>query len=314
MSVRNDALSQHRKQQIAREFGFHTTAFLHDAPAPGKPHGIDIFTPSREKRFSGEAVLGTALYIFKKLDVEGSALYGEAHASKDGGGGNRPTVSGCTLQTKVGPIHTQFDAGRQVAVVEVPHDIHVHGRETPADEILAVQKRLLTSSDRDKMKASYPIVSLSQGLTFTLVDFTTCPALMGLLTAGDSPQPAMDAGWRVAAGDGGVQPSEFTGTVYFTQLQTDHAEEPYITRLHVRMIAHGVEEPVTPTGCCALAAQLALHKYEKGSRHVYAIEQGVEMGRRSQLCVEVMLDGQGTKVARLVLSGRAAFITEGRLL
>ena len=318
MSVRNNALSQQRKLQVAREFGFNTTAFLHDAHVPGQPRRIDVFTPSREKRFSTDAVLGATLYIFERLDPEDPALYGAGREPcKSGGGpssGNHPAVSGCTLQTKVGPIHAQFDASRHVAVIEVPHDIHVHARETPADEVLAVQKRLLTSPDKDKMKASYPIVSLRQGLTFTMVDFTTCPALMDLLTAGDSAQPAMDAGWQVAAGDGDVQPSDFTGTVYFTQLQTDYAEEPYITRLHVRMIANGVEEAVTPTGCCALAAQLALQKGEKGSRHVYAIEQGVEMGRRSQLCVEVMLDSQGTRVARLVLSGRAAFTTEGRLL
>jgi predicted PhzF superfamily epimerase YddE/YHI9 len=76
----------------------------------------------------------------------------------------------------------------------------------------------------------------------------------------------------------------------------------------------GREEAATPSGCCALAAYLALQKGEKGSRHAYAIMQGLEMVRPSQFCVEVRLNDQGTKVTRIILSGRGVFVSEGKLL
>lgn len=307
MSVRNDALSQERKQNIAREFGFCSTAFLHEAPSPDQPRKVEIFTPNEELPYSAEAVLGTALYIFQKLEIEDLTLSDPQTTKKNG------HISSCMLQTKAGIIPTQFDAERQVAVVEVPHNIHIHGRETPADEILAVQRQLMTHPDHDKMKASYPIVSLEQGQTFTLVDFTTCPTLLSQLEVGEAPDPYMDAGWRVALGEDGERYT-FCGCMYFLQLQTDFTEEPHVTRLQARMITNGVEEAVTPSGICALAAYLALQKGDRSGRYVYAIEQGIEIGRRSQLCVEVRLNAKGTKVSRLILSGRAAFITEGKLL
>lgn len=40
----------------------------------------------------------------------------------------------------------------------------------------------------------------------------------------------------------------------------------------------------------------------------------MEMGRSSQACVEVTLNETGTEVASVTLSGKAAFVTEGRLL
>jgi hypothetical protein len=219
VSVRSNALSQERKQKIAREFGFNTTAFLHDAPSPGKPRQLDVFTPAHEQRFSGEAILGAALYICQKLDLEDLALSGSPPPPPPQGQRSGPCR--CTLQTKAGLVHAQFDAGRQVAVIDVPHEIHIHARETPMDEILAVQRQLATSPDKDKMKASYPIVSLRRGLTFTLVDFTTCPSLMNLLTAGESPDPKQDAGWQVAGGPppptaAATTPiTAFSGCVYF---------------------------------------------------------------------------------------------------
>lgn len=308
MSVRNDALSHERKQNIAREFGFCSTAFLHEAASPKEPRKVEIFTPNEELPYSAEAVLGTALYIYQKLEIEDATL-SDPQTTK----GGHSHISSCMLQTKAGIIPTQFDADRSVAVVEVPHDIHIHGRETPTDEILAVQRNLFTSPDRDRMKASYPIVSLEQGQTFTLVDFTTCPSLMSQLEVGEAPDPYMDAGWRVALGEDGERYT-FCGCMYFIQLQTDFTEEPQITRLQARMITNGVEEAVTPSGICALAAYLALQRGDKSGRYVFAIEQGVEIGRRSQLLVEVRLNAKGTKVSRLILSGRAAFITEGKLL
>ncbi|EFW16640.1 hypothetical protein D8B26_001369 [Coccidioides posadasii str. Silveira] len=318
VSIRSNALSYQQKRQIAKEFNHSTTAFLHDSPHPYQPRKLELFSSKGERHFAADAVLGTAQYIFQCLATNEDAT---ALPSPNIASGSKPgaKLSKCALQTKSGVIHAFFDPARQVTAIEVPFDIHVHAKETSKDEILAVQRKLGTSPQIDKMKASYSVVSIYEGVTFTLVDFTNCPTLISLLQPSEAPEPNLDAGWRAApvGDDGGgdsPSPSSFYGAVYFIQLQTDFTEEPYITRLEARVIADGVEEAASASGCCALAAHLAMQKGGKNSRHAYAIEQGIEMGRKSQLCIEVRLNEQGSGVSRITLSGRATMVMEGKLL
>jgi trans-2,3-dihydro-3-hydroxyanthranilate isomerase len=56
VAVRGNALSQAKKQLIAREFGFSETCFLHDAPETGMPRRLDIFTQNEEISFAGHPV------------------------------------------------------------------------------------------------------------------------------------------------------------------------------------------------------------------------------------------------------------------
>lgn len=56
VSVRGNALSQAKKQLLAKEFGFAETVFLHDAPGPGKPRRLEIFTENEEIPFAGHPV------------------------------------------------------------------------------------------------------------------------------------------------------------------------------------------------------------------------------------------------------------------
>ena len=56
VALRGNALSQAKKQLIAREFGFSETCFLHDAAAPGMPRRLDIFTENEEIPFAGHPV------------------------------------------------------------------------------------------------------------------------------------------------------------------------------------------------------------------------------------------------------------------
>ncbi|KKZ64300.1 hypothetical protein GX50_08888 [[Emmonsia] crescens] len=317
VSVRNNALSKARKQRIALEFGYVNTVFLHDAPQPNLPRKLEIFSETEERSFSGQAVLGTAHYIFQKLEGQDSISVRDwsnpTAAEIQQKHQNQKAISRCTLETKGGLIQSHYDPARQVAAIEIPHNVHIHARETTKDEVIAVQRQLLPHPEETaKMKGSYPIFSIAPGMTFTLVDFTSCPSLLSLLEPGFAPEPDLDDGWGVRTGDDA--PSPFCGCVYFLQLQTDFTEEPYITRLRVRVIAAGLEEAASASGCSALAAYLALQKGGANSRHAYAIEQGVDIGRASQLCVEVRLDEAGTGVSRVTLSAKATFVMEGKLL
>ncbi|KAI1940071.1 hypothetical protein LOZ66_002506 [Ophidiomyces ophidiicola] len=332
VSVRGDALSYQQKQQIAREFNHPTTAFLHDAPHSSRPRKLELFSPGAERNFAAGAVLGTAQYIFQNLmnedDAASAAFAALPNPSIPTGHTPGAKLTKCALETKAGVIQAHFDPARRIAAIDVPFDVHVHAKETPRDEILAVQRSLRASPLVDRMKASYAVVSIYRGLTFTLVDFTTCPTLISLLQPGETPEPSLDIGWKLAPASGASTPTatitttttspapvvECYGAVYFIQLQTDFTEEPYITRLAVRVVAGGVEEAASARGCCALAAYLALQKGWASSRHAFAIEQGIEMDRKSQLCIDVRLNEQGTGVEKIMLSGKMTLAMEGRLL
>ncbi len=63
----------------------------------------------------------------------------------------------------------------------------------------------------------------------------------------------------------------------------------------------------------ALAAYLALQRGGGGTTYVFDVEQGVEMGRRSEIGVEVTLDAAGKGVKSVVLAGGAVLVSEGTL-
>ncbi|KLJ12201.1 hypothetical protein EMPG_12738, partial [Blastomyces silverae] len=127
VSVRNNALSKTRKQRIALEFGYVNTVFLHDAPQPGLPRKLEIFSETEERSFSGQAVLGTAHYIFQKLEGEDSISAGDwpnptAAETQKRQQQSPKTICRCTLQTKGGLIQSHYDPARQVAAIEIPHN------------------------------------------------------------------------------------------------------------------------------------------------------------------------------------------------
>lgn len=170
-------------------------------------------------------------------------------------------------------------------------------------------------------------------------------------------------------------PSTVTSTSTTTTSATVPLSVPPIHRLRARMIESNIEDPATGSGCCALTSYLAMElgvgkaeassgtggggrgdragagekekneekeggkgaEAEAEAHHVFVIEQGVEMGRRSQICVEVKVaatakeetkegakeEGKERKeggkkatevtVKEVMLSGKACFVMRGEL-
>lgn len=68
--MRGNAISQERKSLIAREFGYSETVFLHDAPGPGLPRRLDIFTEQGvEIPFAGHPVCFVVFWIFELINT-----------------------------------------------------------------------------------------------------------------------------------------------------------------------------------------------------------------------------------------------------
>ncbi|KAK5957252.1 hypothetical protein OHC33_001624 [Knufia fluminis] len=343
VSVRGNALTQQRKSLIAREFGYSETVFLHDAPGPGLPRRIDIFTEQgAEIPFAGHPVIGVTHYIFTRC---------ERFVPPPNSGRGEYERQQAVLMTKAGPVPVFYNPFRMVAACAVPHNVHLHETRVTMDKVLNRQPQIQIVPTYDKIKdKTFPVVSGVKGMTFVLIDLTDAPEILGSLQASEAPDYELDADWRLS----------FQGALYYTRQDSMHQEgEPTIHPIQARMISQGVEDPGTGSACCALACYLATDEMknlsatatkggekgatdeddlakkteevkledtnkpetkeggkEKFERHVYAIQQGVEMGRLCTIAVEVDLRAEkdGSKsIANVTLSGRANFFARGEL-
>ncbi|KIX02175.1 uncharacterized protein Z518_08114 [Rhinocladiella mackenziei CBS 650.93] len=325
VSIRGNALSQQRKALIAKEFRYSETVFLHDAPGPGQPRLLEIFTETGEELpFAGHPVIGAAHYIFTYLE--------KVHY---GGPPDRDIQQQTAVfLTKAGRIPVFFNPYRQVAACAVPHKFHVHSRRVPVEGIISTQPhvQIVPTIDKEKDK-TFPLVSIVHGMSFVLIDLTDNPEVFAALQAGKSPEVELDQDWS---------PS-FVGGMYYKLLaKAEQAGEPTIHNVQARMISHGIEDPGTGSACCALACYLALNLpsepkkpeasdpddelakkteelklEEKKERKVFGIQQGIEMGRECVIAVEVDVKtdaGGKTSITNVILSGRANLQTKGELV
>ncbi|KAA8648566.1 hypothetical protein EYZ11_001135 [Aspergillus tanneri] len=297
-------LPESKKLQITREFNISETVFLHPA-VHGQPPRIQIFTLSGELNFAGHPTIGAAHYLFQKELLTGP-LPSPSPPSLTLGDDNS-----LDIDTKAGPVRVQFHPAENTVSADIPFNLHVHSGCVRKDALLATQPRIAGGGDNNPdtdlskgMRSDYPLVSIVRGVTFALVDLSE--DLMAAVAAGASPAVELDRDWA---------PS-FISTMYYRRMVMrgqEETEEGTVERLHVRTIAIGFEDPACGSGACALAAYLALQRGGKGKKYRYQIDQGMEIGRRSRIVVDVVLDREGTGVAKVIMTGEATVVMEGRL-
>ncbi|KAL4947086.1 hypothetical protein BDW69DRAFT_179055 [Aspergillus filifer] len=234
---------------------------------------------------AGHPVIGTGHYLFHKL----LANTRNCKASGD-----------ITVDTKAGPVQISIDSSTNVVYASIPHNVHVHSNQASLNRILPVQASL-RDADLTGVPSTFPVVSIVKGVTYVLVDLSNRADLFPSLVPGPNPSVDLDIEWT---------PS-FTGTLYYKVVNTSDKEDAYIWHLCVRMMAIDLEDPATGSAGCTLGAYLALSSKEKGRKHRFSISQGTEMGRESNIFVEVELSENGTSVSSVKLAGEATFVTEG---
>jgi len=315
VAVHANSLSEQKKSLIAKEFGYSETVFLHDAPGPGLPRKLDTFTEKGEEiPFAGNPVIGAAHYVFTNLE----RMPYRGPQDRDT---QRQTA---IFMTKAGPIPVFYNPYRQLAACTVPHKFHIHSKHIEMDKVLLVQPQIQMVPTYTKVKSkTHPVVSIVKGMTFALIDLTDAPEVFGGLKVGEAPEVELDEDW---------QPS-FTGCMYYKRkgVTETGTGEPPIVNLQCRMIVQGFEDPGTGSASCALAcylatvgksddlvAQAADMKIEEGKleHSIFAIEQGIEMGRKCTIAVEVDTKREGgeRKIQTVILSGRANFMLKGELM
>lgn len=279
-------LEQDQKQKIAREFNFSETVILHENEESYKKSEwvFDIFLTTREIPFAGHPTIGTIVYLGKTLENSGAS----------------GVING-TLLAKAGKLPFTYDTRSELATAEVPNDSHVHQKALGPQELRDVGVR---SEVSDHMTGPAAVVSIVKGMTFGLVEVSSLDALgyvapgyKTLDTTELNPEYALD-------GPCGLM-------FYHITEQTES-----VTKIRTRMILQSIEDPATGSASSALGIWLALQSFKSrgaGDKvHRFELTQGVEMGRRSVVGVEITLDDQGT-VVKVALSGTSVEVMRGSL-
>ena len=278
----SSGLTQQAKQTIAKEFNFSETIFLHDSKSSSEQDmPIEIFTPTTELPFAGHPVIGAASYVCQHLERGSDSLI---------------------MSCKAGRLMARYDRKNEIAEVEVPANVRVHEQTVSGRALLKAQNYLSRTSI---VMSEFPVVSFVKGMSFILVRL---PSVQGYLEKVEADGTSIDISSVTLDQD--FEPS-FVGC-YFYSIISQPDESP--TRLRTRMIEPKIgEDSATGSAACTLASYLSLKEHKLGGTHHFAIEQGVEMGRKSDIRVRVTVATETNVIERVVLGGRAVLISQGSM-
>lgn len=265
-------------QSIAREFNLSETVFVLPPQAPAHRAAVRIFTPARELPFAGHPTVGTAVLL----------------ALQDVQDGRDSEL--IVLEEKVGPVPCAVSvSGERLghAVFTLPRLPEEIEQAASKAELAAA---LGLSVGDIGFDAHRPGV-FSAGVGFTLVPLASREAV-----AKAKPDGAAFA--RV------MRPADHPNAFVYSRhtAETGH-------HFHARMFAPTMgisEDPATGSAVAAFAgAVMAFEKPEDGE-HRFVVEQGYEMGRPSQIALELSV-AEG-KLVSARIGGSAIKVSEGALL
>jgi len=137
-------------------------------------------------------------------------------------------------------------------------------------------------------------------MTFVLVELDSLEALKLVSLAGQSLAiDGLDQGWD----------KTFIATYFFVRMEK---RSGVATTLQTRMIEGPLEDPATGAAASALTAYLSLKEGTPDETLRYELVQGVEMGRRSEIFIDIEMDSDKS-ISKVFLEGGAVQVMEGRL-
>jgi PhzF family phenazine biosynthesis protein len=274
--------SQAQKQAVAREFNLSETVFIHDvADHDIKHRQIDIFITTAELPFAGHPTIGAAVSLLAQ------------------------GVNFDTLITKAGPIPIARVADApDAARADIPHNVHLHARrlrdirDLPRVDLSSVQE--IAQAELDA-----PVFSIVKGMTFILVELPSLDLLqkVTLSPAVFPSEQLLDQDWQHG----------FLSRYYFVRTAEPHDRDgARVVSLRTRMIESSFEDPATGSAACCLSSYLSLTEHTDPNQSFrYDVTQGVEMGKESNIAVDV--DLQDAKVNQVTLAGAAVQVMRGTI-
>lgn len=208
------------------------------------------------------------------------------------------------LIAKAGPIPITFGADELVSA-SIPHNTHLNSRTLASQ---ASHSGLCADPQVRAAELDAPPFSIVPGMTFVLIRLPSFELLAKPVVgpfAFDKSE-LMDEGWR----------DTYVGRSYYVVTGSEVDEKgARVVSIRTRMIEPMLEDPATGSAACALTSYLSLHEFGETELR-FQVTQGVEMGRRSDISVEVdvRVDEKGGRAIRgLRLGGTARQIMKGTI-
>ena len=280
LAVITDArdLNQADMQRIAAEFGYSETTFILPPQNPENTAEVRIFTPVTEVPFAGHPNVGTSHVL-----ATSGTIFG------------RPVGDTIRFEEKAGLVEISVRRDAKGAVtgttIRAPGPLTV-GAKIPANIIAPC----LSLNEKDIETRRHAPVFASVGLKFILVEVKDLDAL-GRANSRIEPLTALR--------DAHAGEDCDCATFLYTWVGPDH--------VRARMFApfdNVAEDPATGSASGALGAFLTTLGSTPAERYIL-IEQGVEMGRRSLIHLNVR--SQGGRFDHVTITGASVEVMRGTI-
>ncbi|MFE1597298.1 PhzF family phenazine biosynthesis protein [Methylobacterium sp. ID0610] len=264
-------------QAIAREFNLSETVFVLPPEQPRHRARLRIFTPARELPFAGHPTVGTAVLLGlhdRRAGVADAIAFG--------------------LEEKVGvvPCVVEPGEGRGRARFRLPRLPELWGEgEDPEPATAAAALGLAV---QDIGYARHRPSRHSAGTPFTLVPVRSLDALGRARPNAEALERAFGAAAKVF-------------------LYTGDTEDPGHS-FRARMFAPGAgiaEDPATGAAVAAFSGALMQFEPLGEGTHDLVIAQGYEMGRPSEIALQLVIEAGVLRAAEI--GGSAVVMTEGEI-
>ncbi|PDT11841.1 PhzF family phenazine biosynthesis protein [Rhizobium sp. M1] len=283
LAVISDArgLSDVAMQKIATEFNYSEVTFVLPPEDDRNSARVRIFTPTMEIPFAGHPNVGTAYVLGRQAEIFG-----------------KPVGDRLRFEEKAGIVEVDLKRnGGQIeaTAIRAPQPLTIG--DTIAEETVA---RCISLDPRVIVSTTHAPVFASVGLNFAVAE------LKGLETLAAA-RPNL-AGFQAAAGRQTTSGHDFSLFVYART-----SDDPW--HIRARMFApldNVPEDPATGSASAALGTYLVSLAPDADMDVRITIEQGVEMGRRSIIALDVVKSGG--IVTDVVISGRCVSVMRGEII
>lgn len=262
-------------QAIAKEFNLSSTAFVLAPTAEGATYRIRIFTPTHELRFAGHPVIGTAWLLAEDGIIP---LQGDKTSIQQ--------------QVAIGtlPVAIYASNGRPIKIVMTQGRPELGETYHGSDAALLATALGLSAAD---LRSDLPIQVASTGIPSLMVPLRDLDALA-----------RVDLDTRALRAVPGI--AELSRLYTFVH-DGDNARARFFAP------KHGIsEDPATGSAAGGLGAYLYAHlpRTQSDTPLRLRVDQGIEMGRPSEIEVEVWGDSSAREVR---VGGAAVTVMRGEL-
>lgn len=273
-------LTAAQMQKIAAEFGYAESTFVVPPDSPENSARVRIFTPTMEIPFAGHPNVGTAFVLSRQTELFG-----------------KPVGDTLRFEEIAGLVEIELlrEAGSVTgATIRAPHPLEL-GDEVAPDLIAGCAS---IEAAHVRISGHKPVIA-SVGLPFAIAELENLDALAAA-------RPNITAFHQAAARHPRPE-GDFSLFLYVRNI-----ENPW--HIRARMFApldNVMEDPATGSASAALSAFLVTHAPEADANVQITVEQGVEMGRRSLIGLDVAKTGGIVTDVRI--TGRCLSVMRGAI-